>query len=263
MEFFRLLSFSLENYGQALRLLGRKRMWLWLLYPLFLNLFIFGAGIWAVAEVTDVTLNYLQDLFGFDTWASQDNFFQTILYWILWFVFKVIYFILFAFLSGNIILILMSPALALLSEQTEKLLTGTDYPFIFSRFLRETVRGIGLALRNMLFQFALMAVLFILGFIPFVGALVPIALLLVSSYFYGFSFLDYYHERRQVKISESVRFMRQNKGLAVGNGLPFALLLLIPLFGSLIASFFSVITVIAGTYSMHSRYQQGNPSNIR
>ena len=238
-------------------------MWLWLLYPLFLNLFIFAAGIWATSEITDVTLAYLQDLFGFDDWSSEGSLFRTILYWILWFVFKVIYFILFAFLSGNIILILMSPALALLSEQTEKILTGTDYPFVFNRFIKETIRGIGLAIRNMLFQFAIMAVLFLVGFVPFVGALVPIALLMVSSYFYGFSFMDYYHERRQVKISESVRFMRQNKGLAVGNGLPFALLLLIPLFGNLIASFFSVITVIAGTYSMHARYQQGNPSNIR
>lgn len=254
MKFFRQLSFSLEKYGLAFRLMAKYRLWLYLLYPLVLNILVFSGGMWLVSGLAETSLSYIQDVFGLQNLSSEDSsLVQIILYWLLWFVFKVLYFILFAFLSGSIILILMSPALTLLSERTEKILTGTEYPFVLSSFLRETYRGILLAIRNTIFQFALMIFLFLLGFIPFVGVLIPFALLIVSSYFFGFSFMDYYQERRKLSISESVRFMRANKGLAVGNGLPFALLLLIPLFGSLIASFFTVVTTIAGTIAMHEK----------
>ncbi len=201
-----------------------------------------------------MSLLHVQELLGVESLHSdQSGVWQSVLYWVLWFVFKILYFILFAFLSGNIILILMSPALALLSEQTEKILSGEKYPFKLGNFLKESLRGILLALRNTFIQFGLMILLLVLGFVPFVGLLVPFALLLLSSYFYGFSFLDYYQERRQLSISESVSFMRKHKGLAVGNGLPFALLLLIPIVASIMASFFTIMTTIAGTIAMHEK----------
>ena len=254
MKFFRLLSFSLEKYGLAFSLLAKHHLWIYLLYPLVLNILVFSGGMWLVSGLAETSLFYIQDVFGLQNLASEDaNLGHTILYWLLWFVFKVLYFILFAFLSGSIILILMSPALALLSERTEKIQTGNDYPFVLTTFLRETYRGILLAIRNTFFQFAIMFALFLLGFVPVLGLIIPLALLVVSSYFYGFSFMDYYQERRKLSISESVRFMRANKGLAVGNGLPFALLLLLPFFGSIVASFFAVATTIAGTIAMHEK----------
>jgi CysZ protein len=72
----------------------------------------------------------------------------------------------------------------------------------------------------------------------------------VSSYFYGFSYLDYSNERYKRNIKESVQFMRKYKWVAIVNGSFFAVILFIPYIGSALSAFISVLSVIAATVSM-------------
>ena len=78
-----------------------------------------------------------------------------------------------------------------------------------------------------------------------------LGLFLVSSYFYGFAFIDYTNERRRLTISQSVDFIRKNKGMAIGNGFVFALAMLVPFCGTTIAGFIAIISVVAATISTH------------
>ncbi|MCT4646062.1 MAG: EI24 domain-containing protein, partial [Carboxylicivirga sp.] len=136
---------------------------------------------------------------------------------------------------------------AFLSEKTEEIISGKIIPFNITQFSKDIIRGVLLALRNMAVEIGLTLLLFVLSFIPIVGYLTPIALFLVSAYFYGFSFMDYTFERKRFKIDYSVRFMRRNKGLAIGNGFVFSLVLLIPYIGVMIAGFVSIVSVVAAT----------------
>jgi CysZ protein len=141
----------------------------------------------------------------------------------------------------------MSPIMALLSEKTDEIITGKKYPFVWDQFVRDVFRGIAIALRNMFIEFGFIIASFFLMWIPVIGWVMPIILLLISYYFYGFSMLDYTSERRKLKYRESIRYIRSNKGLAIGNGFIFSLLFSLPIFGGMIAS---VVAPVAATIAV-------------
>jgi CysZ protein len=57
-----------------------------------------------------------------------------------------------------------------------------------------------------------------------------VLLIYVQSYYAGFGNMDYTLER-YCNYSDTTKFVRNNKGTAVGNGFIFHLLLAIPIFG--------------------------------
>jgi CysZ protein len=60
--------------------------------------------------------------------------------------------------------------------------------------------------------------------------------------------IDYSCERDKMSARESVLFVQRNKGLAIGNGLVFYGLFLIPIIGIVVGA---PLSVIAATISMH------------
>jgi CysZ protein len=149
--------------------------------------------------------------------------------------------------------------MALLSEKTEKILTGNHYSFDAGQFIRDVVRGMVLAFRNLVIEIAIVGALWFLDtYLTLVAApagvlLAPILAILsffISSYFYGFSALDYTNERKRLSIGRSIRFIRDNKGLAVGNGLVFNLLFKVPFIGPTIAT---VTCTVAATIAIHEK----------
>jgi CysZ protein len=101
-----------------------------------------------------------------------------------------------------------------------------------------------IALRNMIIELGILALVWILGillgfiFPPIMLIYAPasaIFLFIVGGYFYGFSTMDYTNERRRMKVGESINFIRTNKGIAISNGMIFSLWLFIPILGPIIA----------------------------
>ena len=88
----------------------------------------------------------------------------------------------------------------------------------------------------MAMQRSLIIISLFLVWIPLVGWLSPVLILLISFYFYGFSMLDYVSERRNMPFHQSIRYIRRKKGLAIGNGFIFTLLFNIPIVGLMLAT---------------------------
>ena len=156
------------------------------------------------------------------------------------------YFSLFKYLF----LIIGSPVFAYLSEKTESIMEGKDFPFSFKQLFADIMRGIKLALRNTLWQTVYTISLLILSFIPLVGWVVPVTIVLVDCYYYGFSMLDYSCERHRLSPSESIAFIGKHKGLAIGNGIVFYLMHLLPVIGWVLAPAYAVV---AATISLYHR----------
>ena len=170
------------------------------------------------------------------TWIPSDkvvDFLTNQMDWISIGLLAVLAFILFK----NLLIGIMSPFMSPLSERIEDILQGEEIekvPFSFTRIIREMIRGLRISFRNIIKEILFTILLLILGLFPLFSAISGILIFLIQAYYAGFGNLDYTLERR-FSVSQSVAFVRENKGLALGNGIVFLLILLIPFLGIIIA----------------------------
>lgn len=133
-------------------------------------------------------------------------------------------------LFKHIIMALSAPFMSPVSEKIEKYLIGDIHTHRKTSFLEQLWRGIRINVRNLSFELLLTIPILILGFIPIVGIISTILLFLVQAYYAGFGNMDFTLERH-LKYNESIKFVKSNRGLAIGNGIIFMLFLLIPIIG--------------------------------
>jgi CysZ protein len=112
-------------------------------------------------------------------------------------------------------------------------------------------RGILLTFRNLLMELFLSLMLLIGGAIPVAGLLAPLALLLTSAYYYGFSLIDYSLEQRGYSIRRSVWYVKNHRGLAMGSGLMLTLTMMIPFVGIFLAGFVGIVSVVGATLAVN------------
>jgi len=256
MSLIKDLQFGFSGYGKALEFIFKNRLYYYFLIPLLLNILLFGTTLSFVGEFTAYSTSYIQSILNPESW---DFFGADILKGTISFIINLVlyffFFLLYAFLGGYIILILLSPVLSVVSEKAERILYKTDYPFSWAQIIKDSWRGIKLAIRNFLIESATIILLFLISFVPVIGLATTPILFIVSAYYYGFSFIDYTSERRKLNSRQSIQFVKQNKGLAIGNGIPFALTLLIPFVGVSLSGFIAIISTVAATLSIFQKEQ--------
>lgn len=175
-------------------------------------------------------------------------------------IFKFLFFFLFLYFGGYIILMILSPVLAWVSEVAERLVNGRNYPFIWNQFLHDIYRGIKISARNLVMQTVFVLGVILISVIPFLGwavaPLSPLALFIISAYFYGFSFMDYTCERRQLNVKQSKNFIWHHNGFALANGVVFTLFLAVPFLGIFLAGFMAIISTVAATIGVEEIIQK-------
>lgn len=246
---------SLQAYYHTHRFIIKHRLWKWILIPGFIYSILFCVGIYLFYVSSSSAIEFMLLKSGVREWMEKMQnswlsflliFFQLILNLIL----LLFYFSLFKYLF----LIIGSPLFAYLSEKTESIIEGKDYPFSFKQLMKDIIRGIKLALRNMLWQTVYTISILILSFIPVIGWVTPLLALLVECYYLGFSMLDYSCERNKLSTAQSIGFIGRHKGLAIGNGMVFYLMHFIPILGWLLAPSYAVI---AATISLYKAKNEG------
>ena len=224
------------------------------LIPIALFLLLLTIGLYSIGELTEyLTMKVLYN-YVYDGLVSS----------ILLILFRILFFIVVGMWGGYIIVIIMSPFLAYISEKTEKIITGNDYPFNLSQFVNDVIRGILLVLRNFCMEMLIGFVFFLCSF--FTAAMAApffsIILFFVSAYFYGFSFIDYTNERRKLSVKQSVHYVGQRKAMSCGHGFVFALLLYIPVLGVALSAFYAIIATVAATMHVLEKDTEETPQNL-
>lgn len=134
-------------------------------------------------------------------------------------------------LYKHIIMALSAPFMSPVSEKIEAHLTGIkNHEHRKTSFKQQLWRGIKINIRNLSRELLITIPLLLLKFIPGVNIFSAILLFLVQAYYAGFGNIDYTLERH-FKYDESIKFVRKNRGVAIGNGIVFMLFLLIPVIG--------------------------------
>jgi CysZ protein len=240
---------SIQAYFEAHRFIVKHRLWKWILIPGLIYTILFIVGIYFFWVSSNSAIEWLLLKSGVKGWLDRMhenwlNFIFIIGQIILRLVLLLLYFSLFKFLF----LIIGSPVFAYLSEKTDSIIENKEFPFSFPQLAKDVLRGIGIALRNLLWQTVYVVSILILSFIPVAGWVTPLLALFVECYYLGFSMLDYSSERNKLSVAESIELIGHHRGLAIGNGMVFYAMHLIPVLGWLFAPSYAVI---AATLSLH------------
>ncbi|HEU4716601.1 MAG TPA: EI24 domain-containing protein [Bacteroidia bacterium] len=252
-------STGISSHFRAWRFIRRHRLWLFFLYPVLLLAVLFPAGIFSIwslgTSVAGSTWNLVSDnKEHLDTGIGWLNSILLGLLHVITFlagwVVRILLTLVVWKIARYIVLIFCSPMMARLSERVDEIHCGKKFPFDFRQFLKDTMRGVLVNIRNMLLESLWVLLLFIIGWIPVIGWLSAFFVIIVGWYFLGFNMMDYSCERRRMRISAGARFIRKHKGIAIGNGMTFSLLLLIPVAGIVIAP---VLSPVAATLASLDR----------
>jgi CysZ protein len=233
---------AIVAYRKAHSVFKEHRLLKWIILPGILFMMLFCAGIYFFSLTVRQVINQeLFDALGIRQWLDQTD--SGLLSFIfsftglsVWMVAVLFYFSLFKYLS----LIVGAPIFAWLSEKTASLDAGNDFKPDTAKWIKDTVRGVGIALRNLLWQTVYFIALLLLACIPVIGWVVPFYTLLVEAYYFGFSMLDYSFERKRESIGSSIRYISAHKGLAMGNGMVFYVIMMVPVLGWILAPSYAV-----------------------
>ena len=234
---------ALGQFFKAFAFIRKNKLRHYYLYPLILGVTLFTIAVYGSWHYIDLLSDYIIDLLGWELnsidknlglWENTKRVGINVGEFLLFLILKISLIYLFLKANKYIVLILLSPVMAFLSEKTEEILTGNTYPFVMKQFLKDIWRGVLVASRNFFIEMSLTIVLLILGLMfAWLSPFVSVILFFIGAYFYGFSTFDYINERQKRSIKESVSYLNLNKGAVLGNGTLYSLFMFIPVIGTI------------------------------
>lgn len=218
---------GLQAYSGGFALLSKLKLWKYFAVPIIISIVVAIIIISASYGLSDNLGQWIAKIWGWDFGKSVFVSFSTIVGGLIILVIGLILF-------KHIIMALSAPFMSPVSEKIEAYLMGADYvKKPQSSFHAQLWRGIRINGRNLILELIIAIPILLLKFIPVINIFSTILLLMVQAYYAGFGNMDYTLERH-FSYRESIRFVKQRKGLAIGNGIGFLLLLLIPFIGVLL-----------------------------
>lgn len=271
MKLFQDFGKGFINCFNSFNVLFNKGLWPFLLYPLAIWMITWLLTLMGVGMLADWFANWTAEALEFEKipdsghWLSfakpfLTGYFSFIVFWVV----KILFWFVSGTFSKYILLIVLSPLFALLSELADEKITGNKFPFSFPNLMKDIVRGTMISLRNMFIEFGIIIACFIitLFFPPLVFITTPF-LLIISWYFTGFSLMDYNTERYRYNVSDSVSFIRKNKGIVIGVGCVYWLFMSIPTFaGDIIGLMFGPAIASLGATISYLELKKNSESGV-
>lgn len=214
---------GISSYVEGTKFIFKNKLWYYFIFPAILSIGIFLLGQYFVNLELEVA-EKLKD----NNPANLNE--------LIWLNIESVtldgFYVIFTKFNKYIVIIILSPLLAMLSEKIEEIMTGNVYPFNFRQLVHDVKRGVRIAVRNMFWEyFFLIVVLGLAAFFPkneFKAVLIFSIPLIIGFYYYGFGFIDYINERRRLDIKQSTYFVRNHRGLAMAIGAVYSIVFMIP-----------------------------------
>lgn len=215
---------GLQVYTGAYGLISKLKLWKYFVIPVIISVIVFVMIFVSAYGLSDNLGEWMAGIWIWETGKVTFTAIST-------FIAGIIIFAIGLILYKHIIMALSSPFMSPVSEKIEAYFTGKPAKnYVSTNFGKQLIRGIRIGLRNLSKELLYTLPILILKLIPVVNIFSTVLLFLVQAYYAGFANMDYTLERH-FKYKESVAFIRQHRGLAIGNGIGFLLLLLIPVIG--------------------------------
>lgn len=234
---------GIKAYAGTFQLISKLKLWKYFGVPMLISILVATSIILSAYALADNFGFYISKLWvwewGKDTFFLISEILSGVLILVLGFI-----------LYKHIVMALSAPFMSPVSEKIEAHLLGYQRnQHRDTSFSQQLWRGIRINVRNLLLELLLTIPIILIGFIPIVGIASTILLFLVQAYYAGFGNMDYTLERH-FKYDESIKFVKQHRGLAIGNGIVFMLFLLIPIVGIILVLPLSVTAASTETVKL-------------
>jgi CysZ protein len=239
MQLLREIRLSFIFYWRTLQFFDRHTLWRLLIFPAILNL-ILAIGIAILAwNSSDLLVNWINENYIVKKSNSGiHSFLEGLL--LLGIRGSVVFLYLKIFRYG--VLILLSPLLAYISGQIQSIDSSVARDAGIKTYVTDCTRGMRIACINFIMEIAITFLILVFSLlITWLFPIAPLFILIVESYFFGYSMSDYRNEFHGLTRSESRELINEHVGLVIGNGLFFNFCLLIPLIGVLFTPVFSLV----------------------
>ena len=225
---------GIKAYTDSFGIISRLQLWSYFVIPILISLataILIGFSAYAWSDnITDYIISL------FPSWEPP-AWLRTLEI----FFFGALILLLGLILYKHIVMALSAPFMSPVSEKIEAHFYGQLHSeHRTTNFTQQLWRGVRINLRNLLKELLLSIPVLLFGLIPVVGLLSAGLLFMIQAYYAGFGNMDYTLERH-FNYKESVKFVGQRKGLAIGNGIVFMLLFLIPVLGVILVLPLSVV----------------------
>jgi len=215
---------GIKAYAGSLQLISKLGLWKYFGIPILISIVIATLVLISAYALADDFGYYFSKLWIWD-WGKETFFFLS----------KILSGILILLVGisiyKHVVMALSAPFMAPVSEKIEAYILGEDnHKHRLTSFSEQLMRGVRINMRNLGMEILLTIPILIIGFVPILGFVSTVLLILTQGYYAGFGNMDYTLERH-FNYSDSIKFVKQHRGLAIGNGIVFILFLLIPVIG--------------------------------
>jgi len=246
---------GIEAYSGSFALISKLKLWKYFVIPMAISVItalIIGLSAYGLSDNIGRFISGVWPWeFGKETFTAISTFIGAIVIIVIGLI-----------LYKHIIMALSAPFMSPVSEKIEAHLTGSPiHLHRKSTFQQQLWRGIRINMRNLAKELLITIPILILKFIPLINIFSTALLFLVQAYYAGFGNMDYTLERH-FNYKESVNFVRKNRGVAIGNGIVFILLLLVPVVGIILVLPLSVTAASSKTVLLLNKNEgKGNSIN--
>ena len=247
---------GLEAYSGTFALISKLKLWKYFAIPIVISIvtaLTIGVSAYGLSDNIGRFISSIWPWdFGKETFTSISTFIGAIVIIAIGLI-----------LYKHIIMALSAPFMSPVSEKIETHLTGIEkHQHRNTTFGQQLWRGIRINLRNLGKELLITIPILMLKFIPVINIFSTVLLFLVQAYYAGFGNMDYTLERH-FKYGESVQFVRKYRGITIGNGIVFILLLLVPIIGIILVLPLSVTAASLKTVTLLKEEGRLNNSEIK
>lgn len=218
-NFFRGLGYLGEGFG----LIRQPGLRLFVIIPLVINVFLFGAMFYFLAELFSVmiatAMGWLPD------WAWLQA-----LDWVFWILYGLVIVLMLAYGFVIVANLIGSPFYGYLAELTEKHLTGQEVSTdgSWAQIIRDIPRALWREVQKIAYYLPRALGLFIIGLIPVVNLVAAVLWFLFNSWMMALQYVDFPADNNRVSFPELRRLLGATRLSALGFGLPVALAAMVP-----------------------------------
>jgi len=233
MQFFKDIKTGFVAYFRSIEFIFKKNLWFYFIFPGVFSLVLLWLGGEAEWQLREVNIKDLPE---------KDYELDLLIIGL-----KAVFVFVSNRMNRYLVLIILTPVLALLSAQSEKIISGHTNKFSLRQYITDINRSVQLSVRNIMLQMVIMGFWFFLALvIPPLRDYTFYFLFVLGFYFYGFSLIDYTNERKKLNVEDSIKYIRRHSGFAITIGAIFSSLFFIPYAGIIIAPITGVVAATIG-----------------